>query len=1153
MIPFLPKPDWLRWIAYATVFAVIMAACIAVFGSLQIHRNTRELSLNWKKYHKNSEDKARLFASLAFDFGRSDIGEDFEITPQHPPLSHFKNIDAILERLRSNLTAYQALDLNQEEKDATHNLISIIDLHQKNNIEYKFNNTEQNIDSLLSVLKENMLGGLDRSREKVSDFAKKQEFIAKWALFMVPVFSVIGLLAIYSVISLYYIMQKSIKDTLDLKKSKAEQNAILNSAVEAVITINEHGLVESINQATENLFGYTSEELIGQNVSIFMPEPDHSSHNNYIDDYIKGHDPKIIGIGRSVIGRKKDGQQIDVFLSINEIIGSPGHKRRFVGIMRDISARKSAERTLRRSLHSLKTLTETLSSTAATAQEQINFSLDLALNHFNLDIGILSKIEGDVYTVEYCQSRGEAIDPGLVFSLEKTYCHLTVHKGDVVCETEMKASAYANHPCYSQFRLETYIAVPVYVRGELYGTLNFSSARKYQRAFDDTDREFMRLLGLWAGSAMERAQRDEKLLLSEERLKRSQRFANIGNWDLNLTDRTLYWSERVPPLLSGPGVRLEASYVNFLHAIHPSDRQKFINAMETCIEEGTGLDIEHRVIWLDGSVRWLRNRGDVVRNADGDPLNLLGIVIDITRIKEAEEETRRFQRVIENSDSAVLITDLSGSITYANAAFANLFKLYTKNSQTLSLNDILARPTEEAAKDLLFSLEKGISWCNIIKVKNTEDTVFPAKVTAGVVTNESGDSEFNFCLLEDYSDEIHRRSQMQAARDDAEKANRAKSEFLSSMSHELRTPLNAILGFAQLLQFNPKEPLTKAQLSCVNHILKGGEHLLELINGVLDLSRIEAGKIDISLEPINLKKIIEECVEMSQPIAAKHTITLNANICPSCPETVQADHTRLKQVLLNLLSNAIKYNSEEGHVEIKCACEDREMARVTIIDTGNGIPSEKHQELFKPFSRLGAEQTAIEGTGIGLALTQKLVTLMKGHIGFESSVGVGSHFWVDLPKTQKAEHKKAPRHYLNAMTTLPEITGSLLYIEDNPSNIELMEMIMSYIKGLKMTVAHNAELGLSLAETSPPDIILMDINLPGMSGYEALKKLRALDKLAHIPIIALSAHATKHDLEKGLAIGFDHYLAKPVQVDALALAIQEAMASRSSPHTNQQQ
>jgi signal transduction histidine kinase/ActR/RegA family two-component response regulator len=405
-------------------------------------------------------------------------------------------------------------------------------------------------------------------------------------------------------------------------------------------------------------------------------------------------------------------------------------------------------------------------------------------------------------------------------------------------------------------------------------------------------------------------------------------------------------------------------------------------------------------------------------------------------------------------------------------------------------------------------------------------------------------------LNEELEQRVHERtlqleqanSELAQAMEDAKSANQAKSAFLSSMSHELRTPLNAILGFAQILTSEKLPSTLQQKREFANHILKSGRHLLTLINEILDLAKIESGAVALSLEPVALNEILVECESMVAPLAGDRGIRL---LFPSgCTAHVTADRTRLKQILLNLLSNAIKYNREAGAVVVDCSQSGPNLVRVSVQDTGMGLKPEQVKQLFQPFNRLGQESSAEEGTGIGLVVTKRLVELMGGTIGVTSSQGVGSMFWIELQSTEPVPSRvdasaerpdQSHRHQAGEPATV-------LYVEDNPANLKLVEEIISFRPDLKLISAPDGHLGIELARAHQPDIILMDINLPGLNGIEAVRLLANDPRTAHIPVIALTANAMPRDVERGLAAGFFRYLIKPINIDEFTEAINSTMA-----------
>ncbi|WP_417820246.1 ATP-binding protein [Terasakiella sp.] len=398
----------------------------------------------------------------------------------------------------------------------------------------------------------------------------------------------------------------------------------------------------------------------------------------------------------------------------------------------------------------------------------------------------------------------------------------------------------------------------------------------------------------------------------------------------------------------------------------------------------------------------------------------------------------------------------------------------------------------------------------------------------------------------DVTDQVHYQEQLQKAKEKADVASKAKSEFISSMSHELRTPLNGILGFAQLLVMNPKKALDKQQALYVDQILGASNHLLTLINEILDLSKVEAGKINLDMEVISPIDTINDNIDLLEAAARDYEVSISTNY-DNVPPDVQiiADVTRFSQVLMNLCFNAIKYNRPQGRVEISLSVEKKRWLRIKVTDTGNGLTSDQIDQLFTPFNRLGAETTDTEGTGVGLSISQKLVHLMQGQIGVESTPGVGSTFWFEFEVVQASpvQHQEATIAFSLNNQRLELLPCRVLYVEDNPENMMLVREIFDKFDQAELLEAQTAEEGLELASTNQLDLILMDLNLPGMDGFQALNILKRQEETKDIPVFALSANVHPDTIRRGIEEGFQSFLTKPVDIVALIKTVNSVLTA----------
>jgi PAS domain S-box-containing protein len=553
-----------------------------------------------------------------------------------------------------------------------------------------------------------------------------------------------------------------------------------------------------------------------------------------------------------------------------------------------------------------------------------------------------------------------------------------------------------------------------------------------------------------------------------------------------------------------------------------------------------------------------------LRDAQSGIIGYLLIGTDNTARKQVEAEQKLLDQrlrdqqfytrsLIESNIDAIMTTDPAGIITDVNKQMEALTACTRDELIGAPFKNYFTDPEQaEAGIKRVLSGSKVTDYELTARARDGKETV----VSYNATTFHDRDRKLQgvFAAARDVTERkrFERTQQesnveLERAKAAAEKANLAKSDFLSSMSHELRSPLNAILGFAQLINSDSPPP-TPSQAASIDQILHAGWYLLELINEILDLAQIESGKLALSREPTSLTEVMLECQAMIEPQGQKRGISMTFPES-GVPYHVDADRTRLKQVLINLLSNAIKYNRAGGTVVVEYALLKPEggaapRLRVSVRDTGAGLAPDKLLQLFQPFNRLGQERSTEQGTGIGLVMSKRLVELMGGLIGVDSTVGVGSVFWFELNAAAEPQLEVDPAEpavVSRARIQPGALLRTLLYVEDNPANMKLVEQLIARRPDMRLLSARDGNMGIQLARANQPEVILMDINLPGISGIEALKILRKDPATAHIPVIALSANAMPRDIEKGLQAGFFRYLTKPIKVSEFMETLEVAL------------
>lgn len=678
----------------------------------------------------------------------------------------------------------------------------------------------------------------------------------------------------------------------------------------------------------------------------------------------------------------------------------------------------------------------------------------------------------------------------------------------------------------------------------------------------------------------------ESLIRNEEALNSAQAISHFGSWDWDILTGQLTWTDEIYRIFGLQPQAFSATYEAFVETIHPDDRDMVTTAVSNSIESTEiPYDLSHRIIRPDGDLRYVREKGVIYRDENDRPIRMLGVVHDITETKLAEEALREseqnFRSTFEQAAVGVAHVAPDGTWLKVNQKLCDIVgydeaELLSKTFQDITHKDDLDKDLEYVNQLLhgdlnTYSMEKryirkngNIIWVNLTvslvrtldgtpryfisviedinarKLAEEKVVELNRQLKQRVSEREMELSESLELVKKENAERRLAEEGLRKAVNEADYANKLKSAFLGRMSHELRTPMNAILGFGQLMG---EEVLSSDQKSFMDEIMQASYHLMDLIDEVLDLSRIETGNINIKLEPVSVYEVVQESTALMSIMAEERSITIDNQVHDESL-MMQADRVRTKEVIVNLLSNAIKYSQPGGRVWLTATVPHDHLLRLEIKDTAKGLDEEQQGLIFEPFNRLGAEYSDIEGTGIGLTISKQLMELMGGEIGVTSEINKGSTFWIELP--QAAETALATDYDTQQNeTNNSDADKTILYVEDNPANLRLVENVIRKQPSWHLISATTAELGISLARENLPDLIILDLNLPGMDGYEALSRLRNFHETRAIPVIALSAAAMPRDVERGLLAGFKRYVTKPIAIDALREVLHTELADKS--------
>jgi len=900
---------------------------------------------------------------------------------------------------------------------------------------------------------------------------------------------------------------------------------ILSQVRDSVIAVDFEQCVIYLNAAAEWLYRISAGDILGRHFSRMFARQWPSAEAEAATWVALREHGEWRG---EVIQRTHDGRELPVEVWLTLLRDANGADAGMVAVIRDISPRKQSEDALRESQQFIRSV----------------------LDNLPAFVGLMT-VDGTLTEANRSPLEAAGILASEVVGKKFWDCYWWNYSAEIQAQLRDACERAAGG------ELVRY-DVPVRMRGDTRTWIDFQISPL---------RDAKGIITHLIPSAMDFAVRhdaEEKLRISEERFRVAVSAVSDIIWTYNAAGEM----EGEQPMWSAFTGQSMLDYRGYgwSKVVHPEDAQKTIDALKLSVAEKRVFEFEHRLRRHDGQWRLCFIRAKPVRYPSGEIREWVGVHTDITARRHSAMELERVSSLLgtllRTAPIGFCFLDLDLRFVHINERLAQMngvsveAHLGQRASEIVpalfeSLRDLTGRilVTGDAELNHEFSGETSAA-PGVTRFWN--ESWYPVRDGAGEVLGFGA-------VVEEITERKRAESDMMAAKAGAEKANRAKTDFLSGMSHELRTPLNGILGFAQLLASDSLS-LTPSQKRSIDQILKSGWYLLDLINEILDLALVESGKVMLSREPVSLDDVMLECRATIEQQAQKRDINVQFPRFDT-PCFVTADRTRLKQVLINLVFNAVKYNRPAGMVAVDVILKPPHSIRISVRDTGAGLAPAQLAQLFQPFNRLGKEGGAEEGTGIGLVVAKRLVELMGGSIGAESAVGVGSVFWIELSVAappQLAAGDVGPGAPVRAQIAdgLPQRT--LLYVEDNPANLALVEALIARRPDLRLLSAADGDLGIEFARAYQPDLILMDINLPGISGIEAMKILHKDPSTAHIPVIALSANAMPRDIESGMEAGFLTYITKPIQVnqfmDALdaALTFAQTTSRGASPQeTNQ--
>ncbi len=625
-------------------------------------------------------------------------------------------------------------------------------------------------------------------------------------------------------------------------------------------------------------------------------------------------------------------------------------------------------------------------------------------------------------------------------------------------------------------------------------------------------------------------------------------------WVSDASGRLLFVSPAAQRIYGRDPADFLAEPMLWLQLVHPDDRAE-LQASHRALVPGQARDLEYRILRPDGSQRWLRDRAALVTDPAGHVVGLAGIAEDITehrQVREAQREQHtRLESIVGSAMEAIITVDRSQVVVLFNRTAGTIFGVAPEDAIGQPLDRFIPARQREIHRERVAQFardartDRRMGRLGELTGLRANGEEFP--IEASISRSGEGDRQLLTVVLRDVTEQ-RRTEQAQRAQQVAEAASRAKSTFLANMSHELRTPLSAVLGLSQLMQADRSEPLGERQAVRVEQIRTAGTHLLALINDALDLARIEAGALQIATEAVDLFAVLADAVALCHALAGRHRVAVHVLAPDTAPLWVQGDALRVRQVLINLLSNAVKYSHPGGEVVLRLEPQAA-WGVLEIEDHGLGMTAQQLAHLYEPFNRLGRDARSIEGTGIGLVLTRQLVEGMAGRLEIRSEAGQGTCVKVALPRVDATRVDPAPAAPTAAVASIAatiEPAGLVLYIEDNPVNVAVVEGLLSHWDGVSVASAARGQLGIEMARRLLPGLVLLDMGLPDLDGVAVLTALRQDPRTAGLPVVMLSASAQPDEVARAMQAGAVEYLGKPVDFQRLAATVARLLPPATS-------